>query len=129
MTVNDSLEYSDYFDDCHWFEDYENRISKVNVFKSLQYGLQFRLLYKIFMGESDLLFLPTNGINGGMNITFTPMIGIRAPFIVMPYLVAGPAFTYGFNIDKFKDSYLVNPSTLIHTVKAWLSSFLCDCRN
>ena len=73
-----------------------------NILGGLEYGAQFRILYNIVMFETDLIFLPFDGsYNGRLDLLLTPMVGIRAPFFIMPYLIAGLALTFSFYPSEF----------------------------
>ena len=68
-----------------------------NILGSMDYGVQVRLLWKILMVEADLAILPyDSSYNGRIDLMFTPFIGIRAPFFIMPYAIFGPIFSFSF---------------------------------
>lgn len=68
-----------------------------NILGSMDYGLQFRLLWSALMFETDVSILPFDGsYDGRFDLMVTPYIGVRAPFFIMPYLIAGPILTFSF---------------------------------
>ena len=68
-----------------------------NILGSMDYGMQFRILWKPLMFETDLSILPYDGsFNGRLDFMVTPFIGVRAPFFIMPYFIAGPILTFSF---------------------------------
>ncbi len=81
---------------------YQKAILAYNVMKSMEYGFQFRVLWHVMMFESDLILLPSNN-NYAQRIDFmaNAMIGIRAPYFIMPYILVGPNLTVGFNYQDF----------------------------
>ncbi len=73
-----------------------------NILGSLEYGINFRVLYKIMLFETDLILLPfDSSYNGRFDILLSPMIGVRAPFFIMPYIITGVCFTFSFYPSEF----------------------------
>lgn len=73
-----------------------------NILGGMEYGLQIRFLYKIMMFETDIILLPFDGsYNGRIDLLLSPMIGIRAPFFIMPYIITGVCFTFSFYPSEF----------------------------
>jgi len=72
-----------------------------NVFASLEYGLRTRIMFHAFMSDIDLVFLPNDGTyNGRFDFELVPAVGVRLPWFIMPYITAGPTFTFSFYPDK-----------------------------
>jgi hypothetical protein len=68
-----------------------------NILGGMQYGIHMRILWNVLIGEADLTLLPFEGsYNGRLDFSLTPMVGIRAPFFIMPYIMLGPSFTFSF---------------------------------
>lgn len=79
----------------------QRAIVVANILGAMEYGLSFRMLWHILMSEIDLVLLPFGGsYNGRLDLELAPMIGIRAPFWLMPYIMAGVIFTFSFYPDK-----------------------------
>ena len=75
-----------------------------NILGGMEYGIQTRVLWNTLMIEADLTLLPFDAsYNGRLDLMLTPMIGIRAPFFIMPYALAGVAFTFSFYPDGFAE--------------------------
>lgn len=73
-----------------------------NILGGMEYGAQFRILYKIMIFETDIILLPFDGsYNGRLDLLLTPMIGVRAPFYIMPYFISGLALTFSFYPSEF----------------------------
>lgn len=73
-----------------------------NILGGMEYGLQFRILYKIMLFETDVTLLPFDGsYNGRIDLLLSPMIGVRAPFFIMPYIITGVCFTFQFYPSEF----------------------------
>ena len=73
-----------------------------NIFGSMEYGLQLRILWRALIIETDLVLTPYDGsYNGRMDFTWPIMVGVRAPFFIMPYIMAGVNFTFSFYPDEF----------------------------
>jgi len=68
-----------------------------NVLKSMGYGLEFRILWRAMIVEIDFISVPYtyDFKDNESQIIFIPMLGIKAPFLLMPYFLAGPIFTFG----------------------------------
>ncbi len=76
-----------------------------NLFGAMEYGIQLRMLYKALMLESNLMFLPFDGTyNGRFDMMLTVNAGLRAPFWIMPYFLAGVNFTFSFYPGKLSTS-------------------------
>lgn len=80
-----------------------------NILGGLEYGANFRILWKALMLDSNIVLLPFDGsYNGRFDFLVNANIGIRAPFWIMPYLSAGINFTFSWypenvtNIDSWK---------------------------
>lgn len=68
-----------------------------NILGSMEYGIHARFMWHMLMSEVDVVLLPFDGsYNGRLDFSVQPMIGIRAPFFIMPYLIIGPLFTFSF---------------------------------
>lgn len=73
-----------------------------NILGGMEYGLQMRILWQIMMIETDLTVLPLDGsYNGRLDMVLSVMGGIKAPFFIMPYLLAGVDFTFSFYPNQF----------------------------
>jgi hypothetical protein len=73
------------------------------VLRNMEYGIQFRLLWKYLISETDFVFTPTDySDNSKINIAIAPMIGFRSPRFIMPYFMAGPNFTLAVNPEIYK---------------------------
>jgi len=80
----------------------QRAILVANILGSLEYGLSFRLLWHVLMVQSDIILLPFDGsYNGRLDLLVTPMIGVRFPWIVMPYIMMGMVFTFSFYPSEF----------------------------
>lgn len=85
-------------------------------FKTMEYGVQLRLLWNYLISETDFTFLPVDYSNNlRTDLMLTPMIGVRYPYFIMPYLMIGPNFSYGFNPDKLSDINMNNWKTKINS--------------
>jgi len=72
-----------------------------NMLASMEYGLRTRIMFHAFMSDIDLIFLPNDGtFNGRFDFELVPTVGVRLPWFIMPYLTAGPTFTFSFYPDK-----------------------------
>jgi hypothetical protein len=83
-----------------------------NILASMEYGIKTRLLWQLLMVESDLIFLPyDSSYNGRMDLEWTADIGVRCPWFIMPYFLAGMNFTFSWYptdvkyIDDWKTKY------------------------
>lgn len=73
-----------------------------NILGSMEYGIHVRILWKILISEVDLILLPFDGsYNGRIDFMLLPMVGIRCPFFIMPYIMVGPTFTFSFYPEQF----------------------------
>jgi hypothetical protein len=80
----------------------QRAIMVANILGGMEYGFKTRILWKILIAEADLVLTPFNGsYNGRLDFTVNTGVGIRAPFWIMPYFVAGPMFTFSFYPDEF----------------------------
>ena len=80
----------------------QRAILVANILGAMEYGLQFRILWHVLMVEADLFVLPFDGsYNGRVDLLFTAMAGVRAPFWIMPYLLCGANFTFSFYPKEF----------------------------
>jgi hypothetical protein len=81
----------------------QQSIMVANILGGMEYAFQFRLLWHVLMVEADLVLLPFNGsYNGRFDLNLNMYAGVRAPFWIMPYFIAGPMFTFSFYPDDFK---------------------------
>lgn len=72
-----------------------------NIFASLEYALQARILWKALIVHADLGFVPMeSSYNGRFDMVMGVNAGIRAPFFIMPYITGGFNFTYSFYPDN-----------------------------
>lgn len=79
----------------------QRAIWTANLFGSLEYNFQTRLLWNFFMAHADLGFIPMeSSYNGRFDFALSVNAGIRAPFFIQPYLTAGVNFTFSFYPDK-----------------------------
>jgi hypothetical protein len=75
-----------------------------NILASMEYGLRTRIMYHVFMSDIDLIFLPCDGsYNGRFDFEIVPAFGVRMPWFIMPYITAGPTFTFSFYPDKVEN--------------------------
>ncbi|MBN2546202.1 MAG: hypothetical protein JXB50_10425 [Spirochaetes bacterium] len=73
-----------------------------NILGGMEYGLQTRITWKPLIVEADIVLLPFDGsYNGKLDFAVTAMIGARVPFFIMPYIMAGPTFTFSFYPERF----------------------------
>lgn len=73
-----------------------------NLLGAFEYGLQTRILWRILLAEIDLIILPfDSAYNGRVDLVISPMLGIRAPLAIMPYLIGGIIFTFSFYQNNF----------------------------
>ncbi len=78
-----------------------------NIFASMEYAIQARVLWNVLLVHADLGFLPMDSsYNGRFDMVLGVNAGVRAPFFIMPYVTAGVNFTFSFYPDK-----VVNIST------------------
>lgn len=83
-------------------EGMRRAILVANILGGMEYGLHARILWKALISELDLVLLPFDGsYNGRLDFCIIPMIGIRAPFFIMPYIMLGPTFTFSFYPEEF----------------------------
>jgi len=62
-----------------------------------EYGFQFRILWRIFIAETDIILTPFDAVNNGrLDFVIMPMIGIKGPLALMPYIMAGTIFTFSY---------------------------------
>lgn len=75
-----------------------------NIFANMEYSFQFRILSSIFIGESDIILLPMdNSSNGRFDMIITLNGGVRFPFWIMPYVMAGANFTFSWYPGRVVD--------------------------
>ncbi len=68
-----------------------------NIFGALEYGITGRILWNYLIGELDIILLPFDGsYNGRMDLVITPLVGLRYPWMLMPYLIVGMTLTFSF---------------------------------
>jgi hypothetical protein len=85
-----------------------------NILGGMEYAVSMRLLWSALMIESDLVLLPfDNSTNGRLDFLVNANIGVRAPFWIMPYITAGPTFTFSWYPSNVKDV----------TVESWKSAW------
>lgn len=83
-------------------EGMRRAILTANILGGMEYGLHARILWNILISELDLVLLPFDGsYNGRLDFSVTPMVGIRAPFFIMPYFMVGPTFVFSFYPEEF----------------------------
>jgi hypothetical protein len=71
------------------------------ILTSMQYGVRTRIMYHVLISDIDLIFLPRDGANNErFDFQFIPSIGLRIPWLLMPYITVGPSFTFSFYPDK-----------------------------
>jgi hypothetical protein len=76
-----------------------------NILCSMEYGIRTRFMYHVFISDIDLVFLPSDSsTNGRFDFQLIPTIGVRVPWLLMPYITAGPSFTFSFYPDKISDA-------------------------
>jgi hypothetical protein len=81
-----------------------NTLIAANILATMEYGLRTRIMFHAFISDIDLVFLPCDGtFNGRFDFQIVPTFGIRAPWFIMPYLTAGPSFTFSFYPGKVAD--------------------------
>lgn len=74
---------------------YQRAMIVSNMFAGMEYGIQIRSLWNIFMSEADIALLPMNGAyNGRLDFSISLNTGVRIPFFIMPYIMGG--FNMGF---------------------------------
>jgi len=75
-----------------------------NIFASMEYAMQVRILVNIFMSEADIIFLPMDSAaNGRFDVMMTVNAGVRLPFWIMPYAMAGVNFTFSWYPGRVVD--------------------------
>jgi len=75
-----------------------------NIFANMEYAFQFRILANIFIGESDIVLLPMDSSsNGRFDMFITLNGGVRFPFWIMPYIMAGANFTFSWYPGRVVD--------------------------
>jgi len=80
----------------------QTAIITANILAGLEYGLKFRIMYHVLIADADLTFLPFDGsYNGRIDLGLSLNAGIRAPFFIQPYLMAGVLFNFSFYPDEF----------------------------
>ncbi len=82
----------------------QRAILVANILGAMEYGVQLRILWHILMVETDLVLLPFDGsYNGRLDFSWAVMAGIRCPFFIMPYFLAGVNFTFSFYPKEFTE--------------------------
>ncbi len=78
-------------------KDQKNGILVGHLLGGWEYGFQFRILWKIYIAETDIIITPFDAANNGrLDFVIMPMIGIKGPLAIMPYIMAGTIFTFSF---------------------------------
>ena len=73
-----------------------------HILGGYEYGFQFRTLWRIMITEHSLsVFIFDVTRNGRTDLMFRSMIGIRAPYFIMPYFLVGYMLTYSFYPREF----------------------------
>ncbi len=73
-----------------------------NILSTLEYGIKFRVMWNVLIGEADLNILPMEGTyNGKLDFSMNFNVGVRLPFWIMPYVMMGPMFTFSFYPEEF----------------------------
>jgi hypothetical protein len=73
-----------------------------NILGSLEYSLNARFLWNILISEVDITLLPFEGTySGKLDLMVVPMVGVRAPWFIQPYVMAGVMFTFSFYPNEF----------------------------
>lgn len=84
----------------------QNDLLFINILKSMEYGLQLRIMHKILITETDISLLPYNYYaDRNMQVQLSVTAGVRCPFLIMPYFLAGPVFTVDFNPNEIRNEY------------------------
>ncbi|MBN2546336.1 MAG: hypothetical protein JXB50_11100 [Spirochaetes bacterium] len=68
-------------------------ILALHVISSINYGLQWRILYKLFLFESYFAIKPYQLYEKNISLIFNIQAGLRIPFFIMPYFIVGINFT------------------------------------
>ncbi len=96
------------------------------IFKNQEYGIHLRLLWNVIIFETNFDILPMDYSNNERsNFMIAPMIGLRYPGFIMPYLMVGPNFNIGYQVsdegswqDKMnstKNSLIFSPGLILKT--------------
>lgn len=96
------------------------------IFRNQEYGMHLRILWNVLIFETDFDFLPMDYTDSKRsNIMIAPMIGIRYPSFIMPYLMIGPNLNVGFEttdtgswedkISTIKNSMIFTPGLILKT--------------
>lgn len=76
-------------------------IMVANILGAMEYGLSARILWNVLIAEVDLFFLPFDGsYNGRLDFMAVPLIGVRSPWFIQLYAMAGVPFVFSFYPDK-----------------------------
>lgn len=93
-------------------DNIKQTIMIANIFASMEYAIQLRMLAHAVMIEADLIFLPVdNAASGRFDMLLTVNLGLRAPFWLMPYITAGANFTFSWypgrvvDIENWRSTY------------------------
>ena len=80
-----------------------------------EYGFQFRILWKIYIAETDIVLTPFDAANNGrFDFVIMPMIGIKGPLAIMPYIMGGAILTFSFYqgeysfLENYKSYFIAN---------------------
>jgi len=85
----------DYFDTLN--NDQKTGILVGHILGGWEYGFQFRILWNIIIAETDIILSPFDASrNGRFDFIIMPMIGIKAPLALMPYIMFGLIYTFSF---------------------------------
>jgi hypothetical protein len=96
------------------------------IMRNQEYGINFRVLWNLLIFETDFTILPMDYTNSERsNIMIAPMIGIRLPRFVMPYIMVGANLNFSFAtgdegtvFDKANytaNSVIVQPGLILKT--------------
>ena len=118
-------------------EDMENNLQSLDkwmqkdilagyIMRNQEYGIHLRILWHVLIFETDFTLLPMDYTKSERsNIMIAPMIGLRYPHFVMPYLMIGPNLNIGFETDDsgtwqdrihyIKNSLIVRPGLILKT--------------
>lgn len=104
----------------------QNDILASYILRNQEYGMHIRILWNVLIFETDFDFLPMDYTNSERsNIMLAPMIGIRYPSFIMPYIMIGPNLNVGFEttdkgswhdkINTVKNSLIFTPGLILKT--------------
>ena len=96
------------------------------IMRNQEYGIHLRILWNALIFETDFTLLPMDYTNSERsNIMIAPMIGVRLPYFIMPYLMIGPNLNVAIatndsgswrdRIGYMKNNIIITPGLILKT--------------